>query len=202
LPVLSKLHPDWQWLHLTGQSDAAAMKATYAKLGLRAVVRAFLDDIEVALGGATLAISRAGASSLAELAAMRVPALLIPYPSATDNHQWFNAQAYAKTGAAQVLEESEATQERVIGLFQDLVLNQTLRENMQAALAGWQRPDAADDITRHMLGVIASAQEGCSSSKSPRVRPPIRNIVMETNEAPLALRQQRASAQEQPARLW
>ena len=67
--------------------------------------------MEIALAGATMAISRAGASSLAELAAMRVPAILVPYPTATDNHQYFNARALVDVGAAVLLEQKSATAE-------------------------------------------------------------------------------------------
>jgi UDP-N-acetylglucosamine--N-acetylmuramyl-(pentapeptide) pyrophosphoryl-undecaprenol N-acetylglucosamine transferase len=202
LPALSQLHPQWQWFHLTGKKDTAAMKAAYAKLGLSAVVHSFFDDVELALGAATVVISRAGASSLAELAAMRVPALLIPYPAATDNHQWFNAQAYANTGAAQVLEESEATEERLIGLLQDLAHNQDLRQKMQSALVGWQRLDAADDITRQMLEMIAAAQQRFSCSGVPRERPSsIRPIVMETNESAVPLASHRTARPREAARL-
>ncbi len=64
--------------------------------------------MHLALGAASAAISRAGASSLAELAAMRVPAVLVPYPAATDNHQYYNALAFEKTGAACLLETTRS----------------------------------------------------------------------------------------------
>ncbi len=197
LPALSQLHPEWQWLHFTGTKDAVTMRAAYAKLGLTAVVHSFFDEVELALGAATLVISRAGASSLAELAAMRVPALLIPYPAATDNHQWFNAQAYANSGAAQVLEQSEATEDRLIGLLQDLTQNQSLRQKMQSALLAWQRLDAADEIARQMLEMIAASQRRSSSSGVHCGRPSsVRPIVIETNEASVPLARHRVSTQE------
>ena len=63
----------------------------------------FLTEMDLALGAATLAVNRAGASSLAELAAMRVPAILIPYPYATDDHQFHNARALVRNGAARLI---------------------------------------------------------------------------------------------------
>jgi UDP-N-acetylglucosamine--N-acetylmuramyl-(pentapeptide) pyrophosphoryl-undecaprenol N-acetylglucosamine transferase len=83
LPLLASRAPEWQWFHLTGPGDVERVRQTYSALKLRAVVHPFFAGMEVALGAATVAVSRAGASSLAELAAMRVPAVLVPYPAAT-----------------------------------------------------------------------------------------------------------------------
>jgi len=158
LPIFSKLNREWQWIHLTGPNDVEQMQMAYSALGLKAIVYSFFGHIELALGAASAAISRAGGSSLAELSAMRVPSLLIPYPSATDNHQSRNAHAYAETGAAKVLEEKEATPERLAGLLQELVQNPNLRLSMQSALARWDQPLAAEQIARHILNSIAAAQ--------------------------------------------
>jgi UDP-N-acetylglucosamine--N-acetylmuramyl-(pentapeptide) pyrophosphoryl-undecaprenol N-acetylglucosamine transferase len=117
-------------------------------------VRPFLTEMDLALGAATLAVSRAGASSLAEFAAMRLPPLLIPYPTAADNHQFYNAAAFADTGAARMIEQSRLTPEslaqQVVELFQDA----EERERMQQALAQWYLPDAASRIARHILARI------------------------------------------------
>ena len=63
--------------------------------------------MDIALGAATVAVSRAGASSLAEIAAMRVPSVLIPFPAAADNHQFFNAHAFEKPGRRNCLSRKE-----------------------------------------------------------------------------------------------
>ena len=67
------------------------------------MVRAFLAEMALALAAADVAVSRAGASSLAEFAACGLPAILIPYPTAADNHQYHNALAFAHGGAARAL---------------------------------------------------------------------------------------------------
>ena len=90
LPLLAQ--KNWQWLHLTGANDFEKVKSAYAALGINAVVKPFLAEMDLALGAATAAVSRAGASSLAEIAAMRLPSLLVPFPAAADNHQFFNAR--------------------------------------------------------------------------------------------------------------
>jgi UDP-N-acetylglucosamine--N-acetylmuramyl-(pentapeptide) pyrophosphoryl-undecaprenol N-acetylglucosamine transferase len=131
---------------------------------------------------------------------MRLPAVLIPYPTATDNHQWFNAHAYAKTGAAQVLEEKEATQQRMTTLLRELMQDETLRCNMQIALSQWQRRNAASEISQHVLDVVNASQRRSSSSRAWPL--PVRNIVMESNEAPVGLNKRNAARpQEQAARI-
>ena len=116
------------------------------KLGLKAVVHPFLAEMDLALGAATACVSRAGASSLAELAAMRLPALLVPFPAAADNHQFHNARAFEETGAARLLEQSEATPEKVCALLARTRRGRGRPRNMQAALARWHAPKAAEQI--------------------------------------------------------
>ena len=103
LPLLAA--KNWQWLHLTGMNDFEKVRDAYAAHKLTAVVKPFLSEMDLALGAATAAVSRAGASSLAELAALRLPSLLVPFPAAADNHQYFNARIFNLSGAAQMLEQ-------------------------------------------------------------------------------------------------
>jgi len=156
LPLFAKLAPEWQWLHLAGPTDADELRRTYADLHLNAVVHPFFDRMELALGAASAAISRAGASSLAELAAIRLPALVIPYPAAADNHQWHNAQAYAATGALRFIQQNLAMPETLTELVLDLVRCESVRQAIQEALARWDRPQAADDIAENILEDVSS----------------------------------------------
>lgn len=169
LPQLVRGAPELQFLHLTGPHDAARVESAYRLQQARAVVRPFLTEMELALGAATLALSRAGASSLAELAAMRVPAVLIPYPIAADHHQFHNARAYVDTGAAAMLEERGATGERLatitLGLLQDAPTLATMREKV----AAWHRPDAAPVIAEKMLRLMRA--HGCDCP-APEAHPP------------------------------
>ncbi len=165
LPLLAAEIPALQYVHLTGTNDFEKVCGAYGTQQLKAVVRPFLTEMELALGAATAAISRAGASSLAEFAAMRLPAILVPYPSAADNHQLCNAKALGNSGAAQVLAQSEATPEKLVGLVKDLVAGETTCEAMRAALKQWHRPDAAERIAAQILGVIV--KEVVNVAKSP-----------------------------------
>jgi UDP-N-acetylglucosamine--N-acetylmuramyl-(pentapeptide) pyrophosphoryl-undecaprenol N-acetylglucosamine transferase len=150
---------NWQWLHLTGNQDFAKVKSAYATFGLTAVVKPFLAEMELALGAATACVSRAGASSLAELAAGRLPALLVPFPAAADHHQLFNAAAFARTGAAKLLEQKQATPEMVAPLLIELVEHAGSRANFQAALGRWDAPQAAAEIAAHILQGLARPTE-------------------------------------------
>jgi UDP-N-acetylglucosamine--N-acetylmuramyl-(pentapeptide) pyrophosphoryl-undecaprenol N-acetylglucosamine transferase len=164
LPLLAGR--DWQWLHLTGANTFEKVKAAYAARGINAVVKPFLAEMELTLGAATVAVSRAGASSLAEIAAMRLPALLVPYPAAADNHQFFNARAFEKTGAALLLEQINSTPEKVAAILSKLVEDETARSRMQAALAQWHAPRAAEQIAEIMLASIARQPEMATAKKS------------------------------------
>jgi UDP-N-acetylglucosamine--N-acetylmuramyl-(pentapeptide) pyrophosphoryl-undecaprenol N-acetylglucosamine transferase len=154
LPLLAQAVPSWQWFHLTGNDDVEVVKRAYAELKLTALVYPFFAGMDSALGAATVALSRAGASSLAELAAMRLPAVLVPYPSATDNHQFHNARAFVETGAARLLEQANAAPEALADLLRELVENAPMREIMQQALARWHEPRAAEQIAIRILESI------------------------------------------------
>lgn len=170
LPLLASRAPDWQWFHIAGPGEAVKVAHAYKGLRLKAVTHPFFAQMELALGAATVAVCRAGASSLAELAAMRVPAVLIPYPAATDNHQFHNARAFEATGAARLLEQKAATPEILIPLLSDLIEKPAVHVKMQAALAGWHTPSAAEQIVEAMLAVVG-AEVGKAAHADRRSRP-------------------------------
>lgn len=168
LPALKSVAADWQWFHLTGSQDLGQVKQAYAAAGVNAVVHPFFAAMDLALSAATVSISRAGASSLAELAAVRLPSVLIPYPAATDNHQYHNARAFERTGAALLLEQKQNAalelSEKVVLLVRDL----QIRTKMQEALAGWHTPTAAGQMAEAILAAVARGQMASpSSSRKP-----------------------------------
>lgn len=158
LPLLRANFPETQFLHLSGADDRDRVTTAYQRAGARAVVQPFLSGMEFALGAATVAVSRAGASSLAELAALRVPALLVPYPAATDNHQHHNAMAFARAGAARVLPQSAATPEKFVAELAGLLGSADARERMRAALEPWHFADAAERIALHLIERSSAAR--------------------------------------------
>lgn len=147
----------WQWIHLAGTNEVEKVRAAYAAQKLDALVHPFVLEMDQVLGAATAVVSRSGASSLAEFAAMRLPAVLVPFPHAADDHQLHNAQAFAKTGAAFLLEQKTATAGRLLSLLGELVENPVAREKMQSALLERQSPGAAAHIARIILAAIAGA---------------------------------------------
>ena len=152
LPLVAK--KNWQWLHLTGAADFEKVQAAYAKLGLKAVVKPFLAEMDLALGAATACVSRAGASSLAEIAAMRLPSALVPLPTAADNHQFINAAAFEKTGAAKLLDQKKSPPQKVAAAISELMENESVRSQIQSALAQWHAPNAAAEIAGKILAAI------------------------------------------------
>jgi UDP-N-acetylglucosamine--N-acetylmuramyl-(pentapeptide) pyrophosphoryl-undecaprenol N-acetylglucosamine transferase len=157
LPLLAG--KDWQWLHLTGASDFEKVKAAYAAHGIKAVVKPFFAEMDLALGAATISVSRSGASSLAEITAMRLPSLLVPFPTAADNHQYCNALAFEKTGAAKLLEQKDATAIKVAAFLSEFVENDLGRAKMQSALTQWHAPAAASQIAENILQAIAQPEK-------------------------------------------
>jgi len=125
---------------------------------LKAVVKPFLAEMNLALGAATACVSRSGASSLAEIAAMRLPSLLVPFPAAADNHQLSNASAFEKSGAAKLLEQKNQSPEKVAAILCELVEDLTKREQIQNRLAQWHSPKAADRIAGIILDAIAQPE--------------------------------------------
>lgn len=152
LPLLK--NKNWQWLHLTGKADFEKVQKTYSEHGLTAVVKPFLAEMELALGAATACVSRAGASSLAEMAAMRLPSLLVPLPTAADNHQFINASAFEKSGAARLVDQKNTSPETVAKLLVELVESEPVRASIQTALAKWHVPDAAGQIAEAILSAL------------------------------------------------
>lgn len=167
LPMLTRHVLQWQWLHLAGPRDVAKVQQAYAKHDLKAVVRPFLAEMELALSAATACVSRAGASSLAELAALRLPAVLVPFPTAADNHQWHNARAFAETDAAQLLEQDEATPEKVSRLLREVMEDSAKRSAMKIALARWHAPQAAEQIAAAMLRHVAEVAGKSTTPPAP-----------------------------------
>lgn len=158
LPMLARHALQWQWLHITGADDVEKVRQAYARVESKAVVRPFLAQMQTALGAATACVSRAGASSLAEIAAMRLPTLLVPLPGSADNHQWHNARAFEETGAAQLLQQNEATPEKVSTMLRELMEDTAEREEMRSALAAWHRPEAAENIAHAILASLGRAE--------------------------------------------
>jgi UDP-N-acetylglucosamine--N-acetylmuramyl-(pentapeptide) pyrophosphoryl-undecaprenol N-acetylglucosamine transferase len=178
-PLLASQFPNLQFIHLTGHKDFESVQAEYNRNKRRAVVRPFFTEMDLALGAATLAVSRAGASSLAEFAAMRLPSILIPYPYAADNHQLYNARALVETGAARRIDQSSATPELLAGMVKELLVNEAALQALRLALARWHYPKSAEQMAARILdklGLPATQAFPDDEEKAfaPPPRPPLR----------------------------
>lgn len=166
VPELLQRIPNLQFIHLTGSSTFESIKSGYEKIQARAKVFPFLGEMEVAMAAATAAVNRAGASSLAEVAAMQLPTLLIPYPSAADDHQYFNARAFSQAGAAHMLVQSQLKPEGLVQELTDLLVNGPLQETMREALMKWHFPEAAADIADSLLRSVFSSTQLTTTTPS------------------------------------
>ncbi len=106
----------------------------------------YTDDIYTLLAAADLVISRAGALSLSEFAALSLPAILIPSPNVADNHQFFNAKAYEKRGTALLIEEKSFDEKALIKMIDKLVENPEQLLNMRKNYNQKKREDALSTI--------------------------------------------------------
>ncbi len=145
------------WIQ-TGTADCAAVTAAFASWGQRARVVSYILDMPTALRWADLAVCRAGAMTLAELAAAGRPAILVPFPHATDDHQLHNARALAAAGAALVLEDRDCTPARLTATIGELTADRSRVATMAAAARKMARPDAAQEIAADLL-VLAGWRE-------------------------------------------
>jgi UDP-N-acetylglucosamine--N-acetylmuramyl-(pentapeptide) pyrophosphoryl-undecaprenol N-acetylglucosamine transferase len=138
-------------LHLCGERDYAALRDRVTRPGYRLLP--FTNEIGAAYGAADLAVGRAG-GSVWELAAAGLPAVLVPYPHATGDHQTKNARHFEAAGGAVVLRETDL--ERLPALVDELLLDGPRRERMRRAMLQASRPDAADEIAQELIA-LASA---------------------------------------------
>lgn len=155
----------WQILHLTGEADFEEVRQGYAGGAVPAVVLPFLSEMALAWGAADLALSRCGASSVAEAVANRVPTLFSPYPWHRDEHQRLNAQPWVDAGLAWLEADRIDPQENLdlMGLrLLEVMADAPARARVRAGLADRPAADAAGAIADLLL----------SSAERPRVGRP------------------------------
>jgi UDP-N-acetylglucosamine--N-acetylmuramyl-(pentapeptide) pyrophosphoryl-undecaprenol N-acetylglucosamine transferase len=131
--------------HQTGERDLDLVRDAYQRAGLEARVEAFIYQIDREMKAADLVICRAGATTLAELAASETPAILVPLPNSTDDHQRKNAEVFGAAGAAVVIEEREL-QASLGDVLQAVLGSPERQRQMSAAAKLLARPDAAARI--------------------------------------------------------
>jgi len=144
-PLLASRVP-LRFVHQTGERDYDAVRTAYARREICAEVLPFITDMAARFAAADLVICRAGASTVAELAAAGRAAILVPFPQATDQHQLRNAEAMVRAGAARLLEQSVLTGARLVAEVLELLAHPERLGQMEAAAKRLAVPDAAARI--------------------------------------------------------
>ena len=141
--------------HQCGARGVDEARIAYAEAGIEARVEPFIDDMAEAYAWADLAICRAGALTVAELAAAGLGAILVPFPHAVDDHQTRNAEALVKAGAAECVQERDLDPARLADRLGGLLGDHARMLAMATAARPQARPDAAAAIARACLEVAA-----------------------------------------------
>jgi UDP-N-acetylglucosamine--N-acetylmuramyl-(pentapeptide) pyrophosphoryl-undecaprenol N-acetylglucosamine transferase len=151
--ALGRLPPprDVTVTHQTGAAGLEETRARYARIGVTAELAAFFDDMPARYAQADLAVCRAGASTLAELAAVGLGAVLVPYPHAVDDHQRTNALHHAEAGAALVLGEQDLDAERLAAVLAPLLAGRDRLRTMAVRARARARPEAAAVMVDEVL---------------------------------------------------
>jgi UDP-N-acetylglucosamine--N-acetylmuramyl-(pentapeptide) pyrophosphoryl-undecaprenol N-acetylglucosamine transferase len=150
-PRLAAAAPGLAITHQTGERDVEIVSDGYRRAGLDARVEPFLYAMDREMKQADLVVSRAGATTLAELTAAGRPSILIPLPTATDDHQRRNAEALVVKGAARMIEQRSLTGELLASEIVALARSEADRAAMSAAARRMAKPDAARVIVDRVL---------------------------------------------------
>ncbi len=154
LPKLESLSDTLQIIHCTGEYGYETAKAAYKQSKLNAFVCSFLDDMGAAFSMADLIICRAGATTIAEITAIGIPAILIPYPYAADNHQYWNAMELVSNGGGYLLQQLDLTPEKIFELITDLLNNKEKYDRMKMFNKGMGIPNAAVNVVDNLCRII------------------------------------------------
>jgi UDP-N-acetylglucosamine--N-acetylmuramyl-(pentapeptide) pyrophosphoryl-undecaprenol N-acetylglucosamine transferase len=136
--------------HQTGERDLDATRQRYAELGLAASVVPFIDDMASAYAQHDLAICRAGALTLAELTAVGLPSVLVPFPHAADNHQEANARVLEQAGAAVVATQASWDEAALVTRLGGLAKDRASLARMGEAARGLGKAEAVSTIVDHL----------------------------------------------------
>src|SRR5438477_500951 len=142
--------------HQTGAADLETVRAAYAARGLAARVEPFIADMGAAYAAADLVVARAGAMTCAELTAVGLPAILVPYPYATDDHQRRNAEVLVRSGAAVMILDVALEGDRLGTALRSLLEDAGRRATMAARARALGRPDAAERVATECLRLAAA----------------------------------------------
>ncbi|SHO44433.1 undecaprenyldiphospho-muramoylpentapeptide beta-N-acetylglucosaminyltransferase [Desulfopila aestuarii] len=151
--------PEFAVIHQTGQKDAEWVENRYREAGVNATVAPFFRDMAEVYSKADLLVSRAGATTLTELAVLGKPAILVPYPFAADDHQTKNGAYYVDGGGAVQFIEKDLHSELLFRTIEDLMKSGDRRAVMAEGMRGLAIPDAAEKIVDVCLQAAGGTME-------------------------------------------
>lgn len=157
LNYLEDLKDQIQFIHQTGKNDVEKVRQAYAEKGFTAEVLEFIDDMSAAYARADLVVSRAGATTLAELTVCKKASILIPFPFATDNHQEVNGSSLVAQGAAVMFRQSELTGEKLAKEIRRLKEDPEQLKKMEKAAALLGRPEASKELADVCVQLMVEA---------------------------------------------
>ena len=158
-PRLSDLWGQFQVIHVTGKKDFALIEKAYKPYTFKALLMEYCHDMAQAIAAADFIVCRAGASTIAELCVAQKPALLIPYPYASENHQLFNAEVLVKRAAAEVLFDQDVSAESVA-----MRLRKILKNPERVAQMKKQFPDELKILHSHASRALSDTISNLSRS--------------------------------------
>ena len=159
-PRLAAAAPRLAITHQTGERDLEMVRDGYRRARLEARVEPFLYAMDREMRAADLVVSRAGATTLAELTAAGRPSILIPLPTATDDHQRKNAEALVGKGAARMIEQRSLTGDLLASEIVALAGNEGERTAMSDAARRLAKPDAARVIVDRVMELVGRTLSG------------------------------------------
>ncbi|MCX7804220.1 MAG: undecaprenyldiphospho-muramoylpentapeptide beta-N-acetylglucosaminyltransferase [Planctomycetota bacterium] len=136
---------------IAGERDEARAREAFQRSRVKGKVVGFTEDMAMFYAAADLVLCRAGATTLAELAAFGLPSILVPYPYAADNHQEANARVYEKAGAARIMRESDATPASLSLAIAEILGDGDRLKAMAMAAKGLDRPGSAREVAGRLI---------------------------------------------------
>jgi UDP-N-acetylglucosamine--N-acetylmuramyl-(pentapeptide) pyrophosphoryl-undecaprenol N-acetylglucosamine transferase len=151
---LAKLTPPPFIIHQTGGHDEDNVRRKYSEIGLNARVQAFFNDMAEIYSQADLIISRAGATTLAELTVFHKPAILVPFPYAADNHQEINGRYLVEAGAGLMFREADLTGEKLGLGIKRILADKKLLAEMAENSGKVAKPEATETIVNACIELL------------------------------------------------
>ena len=154
LEILKGKGRESQVIHQTGESDHARVVRDYQQKGLEGEIEPFIKDMAGAYHRAEIVVSRAGATTVSELAALGKPSILVPYPYAANRHQETNARMLVEVGGAEMMIEEDLSGESLAALLMKYMDDKTALKRMGEHAQKVGRPDAAKIIVDQLMDMI------------------------------------------------